>query len=552
VPWLRVLSGIELLEIGMTVLLVRPPAYSKTLEYPSGPRFGLPVGLLYLAAHLESQGVDVRIYDALVDFDLEALKPDGAARYHLGASWPTLVAKVQEQSPDIVGITNPFSDMADYAVRTARELKRALPRVVAVIGGPHATTCPEDFLSDGGAVDYVVRGEGEKTLARLVSALSNGGDPRKIPGISYVDGGGIRSNPMPSFIRNLDRIPMPAYHLVPMERYIDLVRSGYPSRFTFEYPGSEREVSIITSRGCPFRCVFCGNHLHMGRVWRSNSVGYVLRHMDLLISKYGIKHFHFEDDNLGLDKARFRNLLEGIIAKRWDITWDTSNGIRLQGLDHEILVKVRASGCTYLEFGIDSGRQETLDRIIRKGLRLDDVRRVLSDCRALGIDVHALYVVGFPGETRNAIQETFTFAMQALWRYGAVPHLCMARPLPGTDLYKICEENGYLTEPVLPDMGSMLRGEVFPRVMIRTQHFGPEDLERWIGRFNMQVIVLSLIKTAAWLLRHPRTLSTVLRKFRHDCRRGLREAVKRAFYGGLFFKSNYLKEGLRNRYHLDY
>jgi anaerobic magnesium-protoporphyrin IX monomethyl ester cyclase len=196
----------------MKVLLLRPPAYSKTLEYPSGPRFGLPVGLLYLAGYLEKAGVDVRIYDALIDFDWRDLKADGGAHYHLGASWPTLVSKTLEHSPDLVGITNPVSDMAEYAIRAAREIKAARTNTVTVIGGPHATSCPDDFLSGDGAVDYVVRGEGEETLARLVGTLSDGGDPKRIPGVTYMDRGRAHSNPPAPFIRELDDLPMPAYH----------------------------------------------------------------------------------------------------------------------------------------------------------------------------------------------------------------------------------------------------------------------------------------------------------------------------------------------------
>jgi hypothetical protein len=124
----------------------------------------------------------------------------------------------------------------------------------------------------------------------------------------------------------------------------------------------------------------------------------------------------------------------------------------------------------------------------------------------------------------------------------------MARPLPGTELHEICEQGGYLSEPVLPDMGSTLRGEVYPRIMIRTHEFTPEDLEKWVGTFNRQVVVITLVKTVLWLCRHPEVIPSIVRKFWHDRRRGLREAVKRIFYGGLFFKSNYLDKDLRARF----
>ncbi|MFH1312584.1 MAG: cobalamin-dependent protein [Candidatus Eisenbacteria bacterium] len=273
------------------VLLVRPPIYSKTLDYPAGPRFGLPVGLLYLAAYLQQQGIDVHIYDALVDFRWDELHRNERGHYHIGATWPRMVQRVLEHRPDIIGIANPFSDMTDYTLRTATEIKAARADVLIVVGGPHATACPEHFLSDGGPVDFVVRGEGEKIFHDLILAHATGVSTQSLPGVSYCTGADVRSNPPAPFIADLDNLPLPAYSLVPMSRYFELARV-YPSRFTFEYPGSEREVSIITSRGCPFKCVFCGNHLHMGRRWRYHSVAYVLSHMELLVDRYDVRHFH--------------------------------------------------------------------------------------------------------------------------------------------------------------------------------------------------------------------------------------------------------------------
>jgi magnesium-protoporphyrin IX monomethyl ester (oxidative) cyclase len=270
--------------------------------------------------------------------------------------------------------------------------------------------------------------------------------------------------------------------------------------------------------------------------------------MELLISTYGVGHFHLEDDNIALNVSRFSELLDGIDRRGWDITWDTSNGIRLDGLTPELLRKIKESRCTYLEFGIDSGKQETLDKIIKKGVKLEDAEKVVATCKDLGIDVHALYVAGFPGENRAGIDETFRFAKRLLWRYDAIPHLCLARPLPGTELHDICEKGGHLTEPILPEMGSGLRGEVYPRIMIQTDEFTPADLEKWVGRFNREVVAIILAKTLAWLCRHPSTIPSIIRKFWHDRRRGVGEAVKRAFYGGLFFKSNYLNADLRKKF----
>jgi anaerobic magnesium-protoporphyrin IX monomethyl ester cyclase len=535
-------------EGGVRVLLVRPPIRVRSLEYPAGPRFGAPVGLLYLASKLESEGVEVAIYDALVDFSWTDVRPDGSRQYHIGASWLTIARHIEDYHPDVVGITNPYSDIADYTVKTAAEVKRIDPAIVTVVGGPHPTSYPQGFLAAGGPVDYVVRGEGELTLARLVRAVAAGSPVEEIPGISYVEGGEVRSNAPAPFVENLDDLPLPAYHLVPMERYFELVGAGYPSRYTFEYRGSEREVSIVTSRGCPFQCVYCGNHLHMGRRWRANSAPYVLRHIDLLVSRYGVRHLHVEDDNIGLKTERFEALLDGIRSKGWDITWDTSNGIRFEGLGRDLLRKIKDSGCTYLEFGIDAGNQRVLDTVVKKNLNLADVVEAVGFCKSIRLDIHGLYVVGFPGETRAEITDTFEFAKMLLRRFDVVPHLCLARPLPGTELDEICRAGGYLTEPVLPDIGGDYRTEIYPRVMIKTEAFSPSDLEAWVRAFNSQVIRILAVKILVWLARHPVALAGVARRLVQEAPRGLSRALRHVAFGGLIFKFNLLDARLRRKF----
>ena len=506
------------------------------------------MGLLYLASKLESEGVEVSIYDALVDFSWADVKPDGRGEYHIGASWQAIASRVRDCRPAIVGVTNPYSDIADYTVKTAAEAKHTNPGIVTVVGGPHPTSYPQGFLAEGGPVDYVVRGEGELTMSNLVRAVGAKSSVEAIPGISYVRGGQVCSNPPAPFVDNLDDLPLPAYHLVPMERYFQLVGAGYPSRYTFEYRGSEREVSVVTSRGCPFRCVYCGNHLHMGRRWRANSVPYVLRHLDLLVSRYGVRHVHIEDDNIGLKTERFEALLDGIAAKGWDITWDTSNGIRFEGLGRELLRKIKDSGCTYLEFGIDAGNQKVLDTVVKKNLNLTDVIQAVSFCKSIGLDTHGLYVVGFPGETRLEIRDTFEFAKMLLARHDVVPHLCLARPLPGTELDEICRAGGYLTEPVLPNIGGDYRTEIYPRVMIKTEAFSPGDLESWVRRFNGQVIRMLAAKIIFWLARHPAALAAVARRLAQDVPKGLPRALRHVVFGGLIFKFNLLDPALRRKF----
>jgi radical SAM superfamily enzyme YgiQ (UPF0313 family) len=524
----------------MKICLIRPPVFCGSLVYPSGPRFGLPLSLLYLGASLEEAGHEVVLYDALMDIDtdLRGLRPQADGSCHIGASYESIGRRVKEMRPDVVGITNPFSDFFKCTIETASAVKSMLPSIPIVAGGPHATSDSASFLYDGSPVDYVMRGECESALAEFLKLLEVNGPFLSAPNLAYRQGGQVITNPLAPFIRDLDSLPLPAYHLADVEKTFAFVKAGFPSRFSFEYPGSHREVSIVTSRGCPYDCVFCGNHLHMGRKWRYHSVFYIIRHMELLVTKYGVRHFHVEDDNLGMDPVRFGEFLDALIAKNWGVTWDTPNGIRADRMSGELIAKARESGCTYLIFGVESGNQRVLNKIVNKSLDLSAVTKIARAAYRRRLDVHAFYVVGFPGETKSEVNDTFRYALFLLIRYDVIPHLCLARPLPGTRLYGICEDNGYLTEPLNPQIGKGLRGEVFSRRMIKTEDFGPEDLEKWVRGFNRQVILLIAAKSLIFLLLHPAAAFKVFKMFLRLPGR-LRQRLLRLFFGGLFFKFNY-------------
>ena len=525
----------------MRVLLVRPPVFCSSLDYPQGPRFGVPVGLLYLAASLEAAGHEVVIYDALLDVDFDRLVRGPDSRYHIGATREAFIERVRAERPEVVGVTNPFADFAEMALWATRAAREAVPTCTTVVGGPHATAVPQSFLADD-SVDFVIRGEGESSFPALLGCLNAGGSPTSVAGVAgrLPDGGLQIAEPAP-FIADLDTLPLPAYHLIDMERYFAIVRRGFPSRFAFEYEGSDREISVITSRGCPFRCVFCGNHLHMGRRFRAHSPEHVLHHMALLIERYGIRHFHFEDDNLSFDASRFDAILSGVLQRRWNITWDTPNGIRADTLPRLLLEKIRRTGCTYLTVGIESGNQEVLRNVVKKALSLEAVEETVRACKTLAIDVHGFYVVGFPGETLAQIDDTFAFARRLYAQYDVVPHVCMARPLPGTELYEICEDHGFLTDPIIPEIGRRLKGEVFARRMIATGDFSPADVERRMTRFNRRIVLTILRKTAGFLLTHPTVWPQLVRTAMRYRREGVRSVVKRLFFSGLFFRFNYLR-----------
>ena len=157
-----------------------------------------------------------------------------------------------------------------------------------------------------------------------------------INGLVYKKGPAIIKNKPRAFIADLDSLPIPAYHLIELERYFHLFKSGYGTR---QHMISPRCISVITSRGCPFNCCFCSIHLHIGKIWRANSAEYVLNHLQMLKDKYNVKQIRFEDDNLTLDKKRFERILDGMISKKLDFVWDTPNGVRADCLDENLIKK---------------------------------------------------------------------------------------------------------------------------------------------------------------------------------------------------------------------
>ena len=521
----------------MKVLLIRPPIVTDNPRNLGRISTGVPIGLLSVAASAEAAGHEVRVLDAVVTFDIHArhgqfqslLAEDREAEIHFGASWEVLKGAVEEYSPDVVGIGNQYSDYVIEAVETARKVKEIDRRIVTVVGGPHATVSPETFVFPGSPVDFAVLGEGERAFVDLLASLSSGIEGSAIDGVASLDSDSCRYRP-PSYIDDLDSLPLPAYHLVDMERYFVFEELGYRCRSS-RASHSPRSLSVITSRGCPHRCIFCSIHLHMGRRWRPNSIGYVLDQVETVVKRHRVAHVYFEDDNLTVDRKRFEGILDGIRERGLSFTWSTPNGVRADGLDRDLLKKCRDTGCLMLGIGVESGDQRVLDQVVRKRLDLAKVVEVARLCREVRIDLHAFFVIGMPGETREEIQRSVDFALRLAREHDALPCVSIAKPLIGTEMYRICEERGYLTDPI-PPMESLLMREqdICMRPMIRTEEFDLSDLERiyfsYYGRlvtvFRNRLIRGLLVSPSLWM----KSVREVIIQLRRCGLRGIRLAAR--------------------------
>ena len=385
-------------------------------------------------------------------------------------SYDDIAERVKDEEPDIVGISI-LTVEAINASLVAKAVKKANENIKVIMGGPHVCARPEETIRNSN-VDFIVMGEGEITTAELVNALENGKQLNEVTGIWYKENNIIIKNEPRPLIKDLDELPFPAWDIMNLEKYFKASKYLQGSR-SFK----EREISIISSRGCPFACSFCSIRLSMGRGYRSRSPENVISEIEYMVKEYGVKHIGFEDDNLTFDKERINAICDLLIEKglNKEITWSTPNGVRADRLDEDLLQKMRKAGCTGIAVAPESGSQYVVTNLIGKNLDLKNVESVVKICNKVGIECGCFFVIGIPGETIEQIEETVKFA-DKLRSLGGKPSCNIAGPYYGTTLYKLVREKGYLSKK---DGEELELGLLNMEAMIKTPEFTPEQVYKY-------------------------------------------------------------------------
>lgn len=388
----------------MKVMLILPPsnfAIKETLGTT-----GMPLGLAYLASTLEKENHEVKIIDApTLNWGINELKRE-----------------IENFNPHMVGITSTTPTIYN-AYKVAEITKKINPDITVVMGGPHVSFTDLSTLKECPHVDIVVRGEGEQTIKEVALALEGKLSLSQIKGISYRWGKEKIQNPDREFISNLDDIPLPAYHLLPLEFY---------------RMGKHRFGNIITSRGCPFSCIFCSSSQLYGKKWRARSPENVIHELRLLRKKYNIREIEFLDDTFTLDRKRAKRICELIIEERLDISWSASS--RVNTIDAELASKMKEAGCHTIYLGIESGSQKILD-FIGKGIKISQSFRAVQIARKAGLNTLGSFIIGIPGETRETIRKTIKLAKKLSLNFA---QFTLCTPYPGTKLFKMAKEGGLL------------------------------------------------------------------------------------------------------------
>ncbi len=394
----------------MKILLIYPPNKHMTVtEIPESlnkSRGHLPsLGLLYIGANLKRHNIhDVKVLDTQVE----------------NLSYKQIADRIAEERPNIVGIqvfTYSFLD----ALNVAEITKKVSKEIMVVMGGPHILFYPKETLNFP-YVDYVVIGEGEEIFAELVETLSTGEKRADIKGVGYKDKGEIIVNNSPGIIRNLDDLPLPDRTMLPYQKYSSILSKNHPV------------TTMMTSRGCPYRCTFCHE---AGVKYREASPAVVVSEIEECL-KLGIREIFIHDDTFTVNRKRVFKICEEIMRRGLKFDWDVRG--RVDTVNKDLLTMMKKAGCVRISYGVESGNQKVLDRL-KKGITLEQIYKAFRYSKEVGITTLADFMIGSPGEGKEELSQTMNLLRKIKPDF---VQFSLTTPFPGTKLYKQGIEDGII------------------------------------------------------------------------------------------------------------
>ena len=382
--------------------MVNPPILGKipALKVP-------PLGLGYLASSLRQEGIEPKIIDAPA----------------LGLNLTQVLTLIKQYSPKILGITatSPLKDSAYKLVGASRSLVKWI-----ILGGAHPSAVGRKIFEECPEIDFGFQGEGEEQFPILVKKLLRGEKEIFLPGVITP-----KKDSKSALISDLDRLAFPSWDLLPMRNY------RHPL-----FPG-KRIATIISSRGCPYHCIFCDKSVSGSR-WRARSPENVLEEIEELYFQENVKAIIFYDDLFTLDKKRVIEICQGIIDRKIKISWKCEGRVNI--VDEEMLYWMKRAGCEIIAYGIETKHQEGLDWL-KKGVSEKEIERAVHLTKKAGIKVLGYFIFGIPVEDYQQELENIEFAFELGLDYVQFGSLS---PFPGSELYQLALERGWYQEKKAP------------------------------------------------------------------------------------------------------
>ncbi len=463
----------------LRVLFVTPPILLPRVfaHYPTFAN----LGALYNAGLLEREGWKVEFVDGFFHLPRLTIRPFDADLTHVGLELPQMSEALRGRQADVVVLVmTMFSDVhkldETYVAQVAQLLAQQMPGTPIVAADCHVCGMnyfpfdPIRLMNEIPSLAGVVIGEGDYKLRDALVAFASHKAPDSIPDVSWrgPDGPVSQGGKHP-LVQTLDELPPPAFHLLNMENYFTCMDYAVHADLVHEYHSPRRFLPLMTSRGCNFSCSFCTQQV-LSLPWRGHSVEYLTDMIARLQKQYNIDVFFFIDNNINVNKNRFRSLVEFMSGYGW--AWDAVNGFRADFLDEEDIALLKAAGNAKVTISAESGDASVLKGVVGKRLDLKHIVKVVKTADQVGLPSQVHYVIGMPGESKPAINHTLEFAAMLYEMYRAWPLLQHAIPFRGTDLYRECKEKGYFT--VDPDQ--IPTHELERRHLIETPEFNPDQV----------------------------------------------------------------------------
>jgi len=409
------------------ILLINPPVS------PVTDSRRIPLNLIALGAVLERAGFGVEI----IDFDL--LTKEGAVPLNSTFVSKALAVLKGKGEFDYFGITS-LATNYHVAFELAEGLKKLFPQKKIIFGGPQATATADLTLRECKYVDILVRGEADKSVVELMQALEEGSALSAIDGVSFRKGSQIIHNPPVKLIKNVDEIPIPAFHLLDMKKYI-----------VSENPG----IQIEGGRGCPYACTFCSTNDMWERRYRVKSPKRLIEEMTYVYEKFGVSDFDLIHDNFALNKKYIHSLCDALGQYPIKFTWACSS--RADNVDQETLKMMGENGCREIFYGIESGNQAR-QISIKKRLNLNNSISVVRSASESGLNPVCSFIIGFEDETDNELNQTLLYAIECRVAGASVVQLPVLQPHNGSPLFLRLQDN-LMYDPIMEAAHAIYKGE---------------------------------------------------------------------------------------------
>lgn len=439
----------------MKVILVFPTIIKSDYGLPRTP----PLGISYLGSVLKKAGHKVK----LIDLRLPNYRND------------FFIKTLQSFKPDIVGVS-----ATSYGYLGGKEIfaltKQYSPKTITILGGPHAAIGGMVAIQDKN-LDMFAVGEGEELIIELVNALGKKKPLKDIKGLTYKDKKGKIHTNMPRFnASDLNKLPFPQFDLLPFEEY---------------KAAGVLTLPIMTSRGCPYGCIYCVSYKTQGKMFRGRSAQNVVDEIETFINKYKVDHFTILDDNFAFDRKRAIDICNEIVRRGLKIKWQCDQGIRADRTDYEVYKAMKESGCTLIALGVENPDPEVLKKM-NKGETIEDIKKSIKAARKAGLVVKAFFIIGCPGDNIKLVKKSIQFFKDMDID---LPRYSMMTAYPGSALWVWAEKNGrFLTDGYEytirnPDTSKEVQFETddFPaKDRLYAIRYASDEAEKWMIRYKLK------------------------------------------------------------------